>query len=900
MTRSLAMFVLFLLPLVGWATHNRAGEITYTHLGGLTYEVVITTCTKTSVVADRPWLEINWGDVPFGTPLDSLERESITFLPALDAQINIYRGVHTYSGPGEYLIQMIDPNRNEGVNNIPNSVEEVFAIQSLLIINPLTGYNNSVQLLNSPKESACLYKVWQHNPGAFDPDGDLLVYSLLTNLGRDVDEDGTADPILGYENPADFTSNATDSFTIDPVTGTVTWDAVQNPVGEYNLAILIEEFREVNGQLIKVGHVIRDMQIEVTVCDNNPPQIAQIQDTCIVAFTNLTFEVTSSDMDGDPVNVSAFGGPLTQVAQPAFYTPGSNGTGVFSWTPTCTEIRSSAYQMVFSATDVSNTVNLTSFMTMNITVVAPPVLNPTVEPDGNSFILNWSAHPCLSALTELEVNQASYKIYRRQGFYGYDPDHCELGVPAYTGYQLVGTVQGMNNTSYVDTEGVFYGGEFCYMVVMCLADGSQSIASEEFCASIVKELPVMTNVSVEATDANAGEIYVAWSPATALDVENFPGPYRYELFHGEGGGVANTLVYSSEPNADLLNEDTTFTHVGLNTLDLQHVYRVNLWSGEDFVGSSVVASSVFLELEVDDQEISIFINHGVPWTNTVYEVYRRDPNADDFILLESVGEMAYVDMGLTNNLEYCYYVRTIGGYDAGGTIDPIENLSQIACASPVDLTPPCAPVLSIDADCENELATLTWTNPNNACEETDDTELYYIYYAPTADAPLTRIETITTAEDTTFSFSADDLNGSIAGCYAVSALDSLAIGLNGTLVRNESVLSNVLCVDNCPFYFLPNIFSPNNDGVNDVFTAFPWKFVDSVEFYVYNRWGEVVFETNDPNIGWNGVDRDSGEICTDGTYFYVAKVNTIRLAGIVVEQITGTITLVDGKNPPRE
>ena len=58
----------------GWATHNRAGEITYTHVQGLTYEVVITTYTKSDALADRPFLFLRWGDET-GNDLDSLARE---------------------------------------------------------------------------------------------------------------------------------------------------------------------------------------------------------------------------------------------------------------------------------------------------------------------------------------------------------------------------------------------------------------------------------------------------------------------------------------------------------------------------------------------------------------------------------------------------------------------------------------------------------------------------------------------------------------------------------------------------------------------------------------------------------------------------------------------------------
>ena len=88
-----------------YATHNRAGEITYSHVEGLTYEVLITTYTKASALADRPSLYLLWGDEN-GEELDSLERESIDIIPG-DIQINTYRGTHTYGGPGVFELSLI-------------------------------------------------------------------------------------------------------------------------------------------------------------------------------------------------------------------------------------------------------------------------------------------------------------------------------------------------------------------------------------------------------------------------------------------------------------------------------------------------------------------------------------------------------------------------------------------------------------------------------------------------------------------------------------------------------------------------------------------------------------------------------------------------------------------------
>jgi gliding motility-associated-like protein len=170
-----------------------------------------------------------------------------------------------------------------------------------------------------------------------------------------------------------------------------------------------------------------------------------------------------------------------------------------------------------------------------------------------------------------------------------------------------------------------------------------------------------------------------------------------------------------------------------------------------------------------------------------------------------------------------------------------------------------------------------------------------IYWAPTLADSLKPYAELDGGDLTTFTFNADGLEGTIAGCFAVAAFDSLQPGSDGTLVRNVSALSDTICADNCPFYFLPNVFSPNADGSNDVFEPFPWKFVDSVDVAIFNRTGALVYTTNDPNIQWNGEHRDGTGLCADGVYFYTARVYTRRLTGLVEERLHGELHLFDGR-----
>ena len=65
---------------------------------------------------------------------------------------------------------------------------------------------------------------------------------------------------------------------------------------------------------------------------------------------------------------------------------------------------------------------------------------------------------------------------------------------------------------------------------------------------------------------------------------------------------------------------------------------------------------------------------------------------------------------------------------------------------------------------------------------------------------------------------------------------------------------------------MANVFTPNNDGKNDVFN-FRGNGIVTSQLLVFNRWGELLFESNDSKIGWNGKTAQ-GVHCPEGTYFW--------------------------------
>jgi gliding motility-associated-like protein len=86
---------------------------------------------------------------------------------------------------------------------------------------------------------------------------------------------------------------------------------------------------------------------------------------------------------------------------------------------------------------------------------------------------------------------------------------------------------------------------------------------------------------------------------------------------------------------------------------------------------------------------------------------------------------------------------------------------------------------------------------------------------------------------------------------------------------------------------MPNAFTPNNDGLNDSFAPITICQFKSYEFKIFNRFGNLVFETNDIKNEWNGA-KDDNALASD---VYVWYINAVGLNGKIVKQ-SGEITLL--------
>lgn len=888
------------------ATHYRAGEITYRYIGNFKFEVTVITYSKfdgPSQWADRDSIEIFWGD---GTssivcrsngPVNSSGCRDGVIISTnpISIKMSEYTTQHTYPGipPNKfYIIGFFDMNRIDGINNIDNgnSVNIPFYVEDTLKF-PVSlesiGGNSSPILFSRPIDYANVNDTFYHNPGAFDPDGDSLDFQFITPL-----QDHNVNVPLHLQPDVYCPTN--DVFTLNHKTGEIIW-AVPCQPGIFNIAILIREFR--NG--VNLGTLIRDMQIIVLNNINNPPQIADVTDTCIRAGDTLRINVTATDNPGQTVTLTATGGPFQLGVAPAIFTAtaGNPANGTFNWNTVCNHIQAQPYIIVFKAEDnfnVGGTIfPLVDLETWVVRVIPPPVENLTGTATNTGIVLNWqNPYKCASF-----QNFRGFSVWRKTGCDDFIPDYCETGL-AGRGYTKL-TNNNIFTYTYTDATPVV-GQQYTYRVlaefyklppsgnVNFKYDVIESVPSNEVCVFKPVNIPVILNVDVEQTDATNGQIFVRWSKPLAggnnLDTIQNPPPYRFDLYRGNGFNLQNpVLIYSVTANSYATLTDTSFTDTGINTANNPWSYRLIFYSNNDTIGVTAAASSVYLTVNPSDQSLILNWQENVPWVNDSFSVFRLNKTTS---LFDSIGisyTHQYADTGLINDSTYCYYVKSYGHYTLDAFPKPLINKSQQQCAVPVDTVPPCPPTLTVQNDCNQYngqpwnttqfINYLRWTNENDSCA--NDITRYYIYYGNDSMS-MALIDSILSKDDTTYQHI---MNDNLAGCYAVTALDRIG---------NQSRFSNVFCIDNCPYYVLPNTFTPNGDGQNDIFHPYkPYRFVPKIEMRIYNRWGEEVFRTEDPEINWDGTDQKTGKPLNDAVYLYAGFYYEQHLGGLVKKPLSG-------------
>ncbi len=896
----LFLFVLFLSHSnEALATHNRAGEITYEQIGDLTIRATIVTYTRTSsFAADRDSLTLYWGD---GDSTFVLRSNGNGLELPNDIKRNEYVSQHTYPARGTYTMSVEDPNRIAGILNIdfPNSVNIRFYIETTFtLLEPrFQGRNNSIVLLQPPIDLACVGQVYTYNPNAYDPDGDSLSYELVVPRANRDNE------VPNYQLPDEISAGPENQIFLNEETGDFIWNAPQTQ-GEYNITYRINEYR--NGTLI--NSLLRDMQILVRGCldENNAPDLEAIDLICVIAGENVEIDIFATDIDSNEVlTITASGGPFELDANPAVLTTGlaldnSMLEGKIEWQTSCDDISREFYQIVVRVTDdrTNPMSGLATLKTLQIKVMGPSPEDVQAENTNNVVNINWSS-PYACETTDLFQG---FSVWRRIGSSNVRIDTCQEGLEGQGFEKIVFLTDAQENGRYFAFDAELEPGHiYCYRVLAEFAlltdDGNlynrtQSLPSEEFCIRSSGDEPLITNVSILNTDEN-GSLDLRWiNPnSEGVDTTILSGPYNIivkGIDNLTGTGLLPITSYSYASGQFGSITDTTDVFTNLDTRNTPHSFQVTFESGtgmNSFKGLSDVASSVYLSSIGRDQSVALSWEENVPWNNFIYYIHEVRDNS--LILRDSTFEQSLDISGLTNGEEYCYLVESHGRYGLREVNEPLINFSNESCSTAMDDMAPCAPALTVSSVCESNsispgqelINTIILHFSSSACQAAPDLRSIKIFFASDETGSLELLVELD-PDELTFDHRLID---NISGCYSVTAADQSG---------NESALIERICVDNCPSYILPNTFSPNGDNANDLFVPRQNRFIDRVEFNVFNRWGQKVFETEDPALNWDGTNLSDRNL-DEGTYFYTCKVFERRVTGIEEADILkGTIQLI--------
>ncbi len=224
----------------------------------------------------------------------------------------------------------------------------------------------------------------------------------------------------------------------------------------------------------------------------------------------------------------------------------------------------------------------------------------------------------------------------------------------------------------------------------------------------------------------------------------------------------------------------------------------------------------------------------------IFELNDTSACADEVIILSSAP---------TNNFDYSAYNPvynwtqdgTITGFTSDeiavnedGTYNGIIVIGQCVTADTAKVSFNPLPVSELPEEnlefCEDDTIGIVL----------DAGSTYQYFWTPTGDTSRTTL--------------ADE-----EGTYAVVLTNQFGC------VTSDSVFVAMVCP---PVIFVPTAFTPGIEGENQYFKVFS-KYIETFDLTIYNRWGEVIFHTNDQNEGWDGMYL--GEIMPVGTYPWVIR-----------------------------
>ena len=357
-------------------------------------------------------------------------------------------------------------------------------------------------------------------------------------------------------------------------------------------------------------------------------------------------------------------------------------------------------------------------------------------------------------------------------------------------------------------------------------------ADSQNCA--VADTTISTVTDLTVADLTAVSVESSTSVRISYQLPNPAVSYRLEV--AEAGSDDFSLAqYDLDASGEFLLDEPTF-----RTQEQSYCFRVVAVNrcDETLNLPSETLCSIALQAEVQD------LQNQLMWTSegfTGYNVFR------DGGVLTTTSATEYLDTDVVCQQAYQYQLRAES--DAGLSTSELVTLTATSNTVPRALD-------SVGVQVPGQQLRMVWRMLPEATQ-------YYVYRGADGQTPI-RYDSLSSQDSVAaLEFYEDiDVAVGVTYCYQLSYVDACG---------NESELSEPVCATlptQGEIYF-PNAFTPNGDGVNDVF-IYKSRLIEQVVMQIYNRWGELLFQTNQLDVGWDGSYQ--GALAPPGTYLYKIEV----------------------------
>lgn len=859
-------FLIFAFTFSAYSTHIVGGEISYESLGGNQYRITLKIyrdCINGVAPFDNP------ASVGIFTPGGGslinqvlISNPTITNLPIvvtnpclqvppiICTQEAIYQTVVTINLPSNGVDLVYQRCcRNNIIQNI-NTPEDMGSTYITHIPGPsIAPNNNGAHFINVPPLVLCNGDNFVFDHSAFDADGDDLVYEMCTPLHGA----NSVNPMPQPPNNGPYTNitwsggfglnnqiNGTQNLQINSSTGELICTPTTN--GVYVVGICVKEYR--NGQLINT--TLRDFQFTVVSCSSTI--ISAVPDQSVLC-DGYTMQFENQSTNGSfyhwDFGVPSLTNDTSILVEPVYTYPDTGNYEVTlianpGWP--CADTSTAIYTVQFPIQGTIDNIDNQCLENNSFDFAINGNFTPTAT-------FNWNFDDEATPTTSLLQNPNNIS-YQEDGYYAVTASVNDRG--CFREFTLYHTVYEMPQAILPDIEN-------CDGLTINTINNSLDATSYLWDFGDLSTLADTSNLNITSYTYPVKGVYSVTLIAkndncadTALAEYKVKEPINPSFTTNLSPQCITTNSFDFILSGNYTNTATFDWDFGGNSLPLVSTIENPSDVVYDIEGNYTVSVTV-----LDEGCTAIVNNIARVFPSPVIQFSISDtigcmPLSTNFID-ESIawGDIDYLwDFGngvTSTEHEPSYIYENPGIYDVTFSLTTNEGcLETLISSKPEAITVYPRPVANF------------YVTP-------EETSIYF---------PEVAISDLSTGDIVNQFYSIEGNN--IVGADILYSLNTMGeIPILQTVINSygcEDTLTKYVFVEPEDVLYISNTFSPNGDGINDLFKPVAFGVLE-FQFFIFNRWGNVIYEGDESSIGWDG-RRKNGKLVEDEAYIWQIRYRT--------------------------